>query len=69
MKNLIEREIDYTKTIQQHLYQCKNCGRKEVIRFDCDKTVCSHCKHYIFKNPLDEFKYRIKEQITRKERE
>ena len=30
-----------------------------------DKTICSHCGRYIFKNDLIEFKYRFEEKKSK----
>lgn len=51
------------ENVQKHQYQCKNCGRKEVIRFDRDKTICSHCHKYVFKNEEDEKKYEFAQKM------
>lgn len=40
-------------------YQCKNCGYKVIIPYKEKKKLCSWCKHYVFKNPQDEFRYRL----------
>lgn len=44
-------------------YQCKKCGHKSVIPHWIDKTVCSWCGNYVFKNDKDEFEYRLKEKL------
>jgi len=44
---------------QENMYQCKKCGRKEIIRFDKGKKLCSHCGNYIFKNDKEEFKFKL----------
>jgi hypothetical protein len=43
-------------------YQCKNCGHKVVIPYFREKQLCSWCKNYVFKNEIDEFKYRLNEK-------
>lgn len=53
----------YTSNLADIKYQCKKCGRKEVIGKNQEKKLCTHCGHYIFKNDLDEFKYRMKEGL------
>lgn len=45
------------------MYQCKKCGRKELIRAGEKKTLCTHCGNYIFKTAKDEFDYRMKKEI------
>lgn len=62
------REKIYNKvsdTLQKHSYQCKNCGRKEVIRFDMDRRLCSHCGHYIYKSDELERQYKFKENLMK----
>ncbi len=46
---------------------CKKCGHSIVFpkSSKVDKTICSHCGNYIFKNDLIEFKYKLK-QNTKK---
>lgn len=53
----------YNEELSKHKYICKNCGRKAYIHKDKEKTVCSWCGKYVFKNNADEFKYRIKEKL------
>lgn len=44
-------------------YKCSKCGHKEIIPKWKDKTICSWCGNYVFKDKKEEFKYRIKEKI------
>ena len=50
--------------LSNHTYTC-NCGHRVVILPQKDKVICNWCKHYVFKNKQDEFKYRINEKIRR----
>lgn len=59
LRKKFAREIDVSNVISKHKYQCKHCGRKEVIRFDQDKKICTHCGNYIFKNEKEEFKFKM----------
>lgn len=43
-------------------YMCK-CGHRNIIPKWRDKTLCSWCNRYVFKNKRDEFKFRLKEKI------
>lgn len=47
-----------------HTYTC-NCGHRVLILPQKDKVLCNWCKHYVFKNKRDEFKYRMNEKIRR----
>lgn len=60
-KEFERMSIEYSKV----KYKCKNCGHKVVIPYFVDKQLCSWCKHYVFKNEQDEFKYRANEMIRR----
>ena len=44
---------------------CPNCGHS-VIFSRKDKAICQWCKNYVFKNKEVEFKYRLKEQLNKK---
>lgn len=47
-----------------HTYTCE-CGHRVVILPHKEKEICNWCKHYVFKNKKDEFKYRTKEMMRR----
>ena len=53
-----ERQADEYDKVK---YRCKHCGHRVVIPYNVDKKICGWCQHYVFKNPEDEFKYRLKE--------
>ena len=53
----------YNDEIEKHKYVCKNCGRKAYIPRDKEKTICTWCYRYVFKNKKDEDLYRIKEKL------
>lgn len=50
--------------LNNYTYTC-DCGHRVVILPQKDKVICNWCKHYVFKNKQDEFKYRINEKIRR----
>lgn len=55
------KEIDkYYNEISKQKYQCKKCGRKQIIPAYVDKLVCSWCGHYVYKSDRDEFKDRLR---------
>lgn len=55
--------MEYSSKLSNFMYQCKKCGRKELIRAGEKKTLCTHCGNYIFKTAKDEFDYRMKKEI------
>lgn len=65
MKKWKSREQEISDIVAMHSYKCKKCGHKELIRFNSNKTICSHCHNYIFKTELDEFKFRINQLIRK----
>ena len=66
MKNknyMTNKEIQkYTDEIMKHKYKCK-CGHSVFIAYNKDKTLCSWCNEYCFKNKEDEFRYRMSEKL------
>lgn len=61
-----QEQIMATK-MQKYRYYCK-CGHSVVILPRDDKTFCNWCGSYVFKNKLDEFKYRTQEQLNKTKR-
>lgn len=55
----------YSSNIAEAKSQCKKCGRKEIITRNQEKALCTHCGYYIFRSDLDEFKYRMKEELRK----
>lgn len=64
MKKLLsEKEFErMTDEYDKVKYMCK-CGHRVIIPMWLDKQLCSWCGNYVFKNKVDEFKYRIGEKI------
>ena len=50
--------------LNNYTYTCE-CGHRVVILPQKDKVICNWCKHYVFKNKQEEFKYRMNEKIRR----
>lgn len=66
-----KREDEYNRLshiLQSCSYQCKRCGRKEVIRHNLDRRLCSHCGHYIYKSEELENQYKFKEKLMKEMR-
>lgn len=69
MRIVTKDDLEYKKYMESranHKYACKHCGHKQLITNKMEKTVCDWCGKYIFKNGLDEFKYRLNEKQLRK---
>ena len=63
MYNKDKRYKDVSDTIDKHKYRCEHCGRREVIRADMDRKICTHCGHYIYKSQEIKYKYKFMEKI------
>lgn len=59
-----EEEEKLQNFLQGHKYQCKLCGRKEII-IRVDKCLCSHCGYYIYKDENEYNKYLFKLRLRR----
>lgn len=53
-----------TKEYDKVKYACK-CGHRNIIPYNKEKTICSFCGSYVFKNKKDEDLYRIKERMMK----
>ena len=51
-----------TSNIEPYKRTCK-CGHVVVVTED--KKLCTHCGNYVFRNKEEEFKYRMKEKLTK----
>lgn len=49
------------KDISKYKVKCK-CGHTTIMS-KAERTVCSHCGHYIYKTPAIEFRYKMKEKL------
>lgn len=54
---------EYTKAT---IY-CPNCGHSMVLG-RASKKICTHCRNYVFKDKMSEFKYRLKESLYKEKR-
>ena len=55
----------YLDALVPYTYQCKICGRKRIIRYNEDRTLCDHCGHYIYKSDKIEFRYKCMEALKK----
>lgn len=44
----------------RHVYKC---GHTVYIPEYLDRTLCNFCKHWVYKTPALEFRYKLKEKI------
>lgn len=51
-----------TDELDKVKYMCK-CGHRNIIPKWQDKTLCSWCNNYVFRNKKEEFKFRLKEKM------
>lgn len=49
------------ETLTKRSIKCK-CGHS-INLFNTDRTVCSWCGSFVYKNPKAEFKYQLKEKL------
>lgn len=49
--------------VASHSYLCKHCGKKEIIRYNHDRVICSHCHHWVYKNDEIEEQYKFREKM------
>lgn len=56
-----KKEMDKMfNTYRENSFKCK-CGHTIVVSKQIKKVVCNHCGKYVFRDPKDEFIYRLKE--------
>ncbi len=60
---MTNKEIQkYADEILKHKYKCK-CGHSVFIAFNKDKSLCTWCNQYVFKDKKTEDLYRLKERL------
>ena len=52
------KDIERGVRITQQSIKCKHCGHS-VLFSRREKTICSWCGHWVFKDQKEEFKYRL----------
>jgi len=50
---------------QKYRVICK-CGHTNYMTHRTNKKICSWCHNYVFKNPKDEFEYKLKQVRERR---
>ena len=53
---------DIMEKLAKHKRYCKNCGHSQIV-INVDKTICTWCGHYIFRDDKAEFEYKLKQKI------
>ena len=63
-KNEMEKMFE---TYNKETFKC-SCGHSVAIPYNMGKRLCTYCGKYVFRDKQEEFKYRLKEVISWKER-
>lgn len=50
---------------QEFMYKCK-CNHTQLIPYNVNKVICSHCGKYIYKDKKIEFKERITQLLKKR---
>lgn len=62
MNAYFEEPEKYKQALQGISYKCKKCGRKAIIPKFVKKQLCSWCGNYVYSDPKEEFKIKLKEE-------
>ena len=54
---------------QKHKYPCPKCGRKMIIAYKKDKTICDYCGTLIYKDEKAKFKDKMKKMMRKRKEE
>ena len=49
----------------KHKYPCPKCGRKMIIAYKMDKTICDYCGTLIYKDEKARFKDTMKKMLIK----
>ena len=59
-----------TEEANKHKYPCPKCGRKKIIAYKMDRTICDYCGTTIYKDKQTEFRERLQRKLKKvKEKE
>lgn len=47
-------------------YTCR-CGHRIIMTSKVDKTICSWCGNWVYKNKKDEFKDKLRKELRKNE--
>lgn len=56
----------YYSKIQERLFICKKCGKKELLDYKTNEKLCSHCGNIIKKDKQPDFKDRMRQILNSK---
>lgn len=59
-KSIIKRQNVFTKL---SVY-CPHCGHT-VLMINVDRTICTHCGYWVYKDKKSEFKYKMMENLKK----
>ncbi len=68
MKIITKDDAEFErKTIaySKNKFVCKECGHKQLVPVFMGKNLCDCCGRWVFRNPKDEFEYRMKEKLKK----
>lgn len=51
--------------LSQYKCPCYNCGRKQIIYYTKESTVCDYCGHLIFRTRAEFDRYYFKQKLRR----
>lgn len=60
-----EEDTRWIKAVLDHQVICP-CCKHRILMISRDRELCYICKHWVYKNKKSEFKYKIKEEISRR---
>lgn len=60
-KKTRQEQIKLDNERANFIVKCK-CGHS-ITMVDTDRTICTHCGHWIYRTPGLEFKYKLKEKM------
>lgn len=63
-----EKEYRENQALDKLKITCK-CGRRKVIPAYVDRLICDWCGHWVYRTKAIEFKYKLNEEKTKKEKE
>ena len=61
-----KEEQRYFDSIASARIKCKKCGHT-ILMSKVDRTICSYCGHWVYKNSKTEFKYKLQEVMKKDE--
>ena len=59
-----EEDTKLMNMLSSFKVKCKHCGRK-VVMTNAERTICSWCGHFVYRNSKIEFKYKLKEMLRK----